>query len=366
MEAPNSDDIFLAFYRAANKYGIPKSIYIDNGKDYRSKDFSGGRRKHNVSVDERNVRSLTGVLGIETTFSWPYNGQSKSIAERCFRTNKDTLSVMAAGYRGGNVVERPECLNDQIKKGRIEKFSDFVGIFDKFITDVINRSVITTGHRKDMSPEHIFATEHPIACERKLVKSVTTEALKLFCCRTSGDLSVSRRGIKDSALGIDYYADWMEPLKGSRKVYMRRDPKAYQEGWVFDSATNEFIGKAYYLPAAPGLARTDIERSVLKANIGMRRNADKSIKAFKDLTAQVPLGEHADNLAAFADMVADEKGMQRITDVAKANHVITQMDHVLAEEKRQAARGTHDISNLVPQKDESDNLGEIDLWARVG
>ena len=41
---PNSDHIFQSFYYAVEKYGLPKDVIIDNGKDYRSKDFAGGRK----------------------------------------------------------------------------------------------------------------------------------------------------------------------------------------------------------------------------------------------------------------------------------------------------------------------------------
>lgn len=40
---PNSDFIFQSFYYAAQEFGLPKDVIIDNGKDYRSKDFAGGR-----------------------------------------------------------------------------------------------------------------------------------------------------------------------------------------------------------------------------------------------------------------------------------------------------------------------------------
>lgn len=48
---PNSDHIFQSFYYAVEKYGLPKDVIIDNGKDYRSKDFAGGR-KFKIEADE--------------------------------------------------------------------------------------------------------------------------------------------------------------------------------------------------------------------------------------------------------------------------------------------------------------------------
>src|SRR5574344_1208280 len=42
-ESPNSDHIFQAFYYGVLLFGLPSDIYLDNGKDYRWKDFAGGR-----------------------------------------------------------------------------------------------------------------------------------------------------------------------------------------------------------------------------------------------------------------------------------------------------------------------------------
>ena len=42
-DAPNSDHIFQAFYYGVQHFGLPDDIYLDNGKDYRCKDFAGGR-----------------------------------------------------------------------------------------------------------------------------------------------------------------------------------------------------------------------------------------------------------------------------------------------------------------------------------
>ena len=35
-------------------------------------------------------------------------------------------------------------------------------------------------------------------------------------------------------------------LKKGSKVYLRRDINAYQEAWVFDAATEEFLGKDFF------------------------------------------------------------------------------------------------------------------------
>ncbi|MDO5297738.1 MAG: transposase domain-containing protein, partial [bacterium] len=72
-EAPNSSHIFQSFYHMADRCGLPEALYLDNGRDYRSKDFAGGRRRYSDEDKERITSCLTGDLGIEVTFALPYN-----------------------------------------------------------------------------------------------------------------------------------------------------------------------------------------------------------------------------------------------------------------------------------------------------
>jgi len=65
IEPPNSDHIFQSFYHAVMKFGLPEVVYIDNGKDYRSRDLSGGRKTYRVQIDEERARSMLALLKVE-------------------------------------------------------------------------------------------------------------------------------------------------------------------------------------------------------------------------------------------------------------------------------------------------------------
>lgn len=344
-DAPSSDPIFSAFYRAGTKYGIGSYAYLDNGKDYRCKAFSGGRTRVNVTIDEANTRSLLGSLQIQTIFAWPYNAQSKPV-ERDFLRNKEWLSKNAAGYRGGNVVERPEALNDRIKKGEIEDLNEFERLFNTFVTDIINVSVVNSGHRQGMCPMEIWEKESHIAAEKGLVRTVSDDALKLFCSRTSRDMTVGRRGVHDSELGVDYYSDWMMAYKGT-KVYLRRDPLQFQAAWVFDAKTDDYLGKGDLLAETPALARTDIERSQLQHDISVRRRAGKIVRDFARTSREIPLSEKVGNLVRATNVLNEARGYSPSEQTSeRANILVTQMDRVMAEEKRRQRIGTQEIPIL--------------------
>lgn len=87
-ESPNSDHIFQAFYYGVIRFGIPEDVYLDNGKDYRCKDFAGGRDQTVKILHTPKENSLISNLGISVHFALPYNAQTKPV-ERDFLKVKE-------------------------------------------------------------------------------------------------------------------------------------------------------------------------------------------------------------------------------------------------------------------------------------
>lgn len=292
-EAPNSDHIFEAFYKAAVQYGIPSEIIIDNGKDYRCKDFSGGlkhSRKHKLSLNEITTRSLMGGLNINVRFALPYNAQTKPI-ERDFLVLKSWLDKNMPGYRGGNIVERPEILASEIKSGKILKYDEYQPIFESFV-QVLNNTPSSGKNHQGLTRQELWNQS------ARTPQLITKEALKLFCMRTSRDYTIGRNGIALSAADrLYYWGEWMIPLKGTR-AYLRRDPLDYQTAWVFDSETHAFLGQAllnaWSAPALePSLNSADgkaggLERSKVQKLIADKRRQLNIITAYAQVDSLNP------------------------------------------------------------------------------
>lgn len=345
MGGPSSDNIFMAFYRAAAKWGVPNCLYLDNGKDFRCRQFSGGRTKHRLDMDEVKTTALTAALGISTIFAWPYNAQAK-VVERDFNRNKEWFSRLSDGYRGGDVVERPEHLNDKIAQRKIITFDEFAGLWNRFVNDVIMKTPLTSGYRAGRCPDEIWNEEYPAALERGLVRRYTKDALKLFCCKTSSIRQIDRRGFHDAELGVDYYDAWMEGQKG-RKVYLRRDPQAMQEAWVFDAITHDYIGQARFLPETPGLARTDVQLADLRGAIAMKRNAEKVVRTLSKPDVEVPFDYKIALMTNATRVLNDRRGYtEKPIDPEAKNINLTDMDLAVAKHKRLQAEGTQDISGM--------------------
>ena len=97
--------------------------------------------------------------------------------------------------------------------------------------------------------------------------------------RTSKNVSIGRNGIYDSQLELTYWDEWMICEKG-RKVFMRRDINAYQEAWVFDAKTEEYLGKANVYHAVSFLAKTNIEKAEYKKAIERKNKEKKMIRSY--------------------------------------------------------------------------------------
>lgn len=334
VEAPNTDHILNALYKSIHQYGIPKMLYIDNGKDYRAKHFTGKRYIHRLDASEHRVKSLVQGLNIEVTFSLPYNPQSKSI-ERDFKIFKDWYDRRLPGYRGGNHVERPEKLADEIASGAILDFEAYYELHDYFILNVLNKFAsmgkVLRGRSRDEAWNEEFSG----------LPKISADALKLFCMRTGNGRRIGRNGYYDSQLEHFYWAEWMDGMKG-KTVYMRRDPAKYQEAWVFSESSHEFLGKAFLTMRTPGIVTNDIERRQLEEAIRRKNRSRKMAKemARDDSGLEISVYEQIENLArAVGSDIVDPVKSEAAAQVQ--NYRVTAMDNVMERHNEMERQGSY-------------------------
>jgi hypothetical protein len=270
-DSPNSDHILQSFYYAAMTHGLPEIVYIDNGKDFRAKDFTGGRKtKSVVKIETEKARNTMAALGIKVIFALPYNAQSKPI-ERDFRKVKEWFAKRLPGYRGGHVLERPEKLAKEIKTGNILTFDEYKPLFDRFIEEVLNCMPSKGKALNGLSPNDLWNRESPIK------KIADKDSLKLCCMRTSKTMLIGRHGIRDAEFGVIYFDEWLWRHPRT-EVYLRRDPKDFNEAYVFNAKTDAFMGKAFIKKQVAAFAETPIEKDQLKEAMAIKRRQIKREK----------------------------------------------------------------------------------------
>jgi hypothetical protein len=332
--SPNSDHIFQTFYYAAKEYGLPEDVIIDNGKDYRCKDFAGGRKNSiKISTNKGKTTSMLDELNVKVHFALPYNAQTKPI-ERDFLKIKELLSKHCVGYRGGNVVERPEKLIQEIKSGKIMRFEDFKKLFDDFILNVLNKKPSQGKNLQGLSPDELFNNE--------FVEKITTsnDALKLFCMRTSRNFTVGRNGIQDRQLGITYWADWMISKTGM-KVYLRRDVQNYKEAWAFNSDNEEFVGKVTAVKAVAALHADKISKEEFNEAMAIKKRNLKVAKSYIEQSQNISIEEQCENYKlAYASATKSLNNKKvKVSKIANTN-----MDKVIRKNKEMEAFGKNDLS----------------------
>ncbi len=103
----DSQHIQLAFRNAFLNYGgVPKYVYLDNGKAFRSKLFNEKWQEHDLSSE------LSGIfprLGVQVAFAESYNAKAK-IIERLFKTFQERFERFVSSFRGASVADKPATL----------------------------------------------------------------------------------------------------------------------------------------------------------------------------------------------------------------------------------------------------------------
>ena len=341
-EPPNSDHIFQSFYYACRDFGIPRHIYIDNGKDYRAKDFAGGRTSSGkLTVDEASARSICAVLHVDVHFALPYNAQAKNI-ERDFLKIKESFSKHVPGYRGGHTKERPEALAVEIRRGKILGSGEFAALLSLHLFHNLNRAPSRGKNLGGLCPDELYERE---ACNG----FVEPEALSILCMRISGSRAIGRNGVKDSRSKETYFAEWMLGQKG-RKVYLRRDPSDMETAWAFDAKSEEYIGRGYRVEGVPAIVVGEEQRDALSAAMADKRAARKIAKAYASDVREIPPLEKVANMAvgnALLSGYTPGGGGGRGAEVR-----FPETDAVIEKERLVALDGKTDYSTVAPPRRE--------------
>ena len=192
-DKPSSQATLYALYRGISKYGIPKNIYVDNGREFLTFDVGGlGHRKKKSRQEQPEPPPIFKRLGIEMTNAIVKNARAK-IIERRFLDVKNQLSRLFDTYTGGNVLEKPERLKNVLKGKIID--------------------------------EHLI--EKRVAAK---------EDLWLMMLRSTKPHKVGRRGVHITVSGrkIDYVNDDLLMNWQGKQVYVRYDPENLRSVRVYD------------------------------------------------------------------------------------------------------------------------------------
>jgi putative transposase len=285
-EAPNTDRVFYSFYRAVKAAGgiLPKAVYLDNGKDYRSKDFAGGPSRNQwLSEDEQvETTGLMAVLGVEAMFALPYNARAKTIERRFAELGR--IEPMLPGYTGRNALVKPESLKGDVKEKRILKMEDILKYVDASIRR-LNELKSDGAYLLGMTPNEAWNEMLPEAEE---LRSLPHHLSWMLMQRTRV-VKMGRHGlpVRKGKETVWYYDEWMATYMGEELV-LRYDPEEPELGYVC-RPTGELLGEAWAdALLASARARTDQDRTRLRSVLTLQKSAKKALLAAEAALPQSP------------------------------------------------------------------------------
>lgn len=220
--APSSQSSIYALRRGILKYGIPKNLYLDNGREFLTFDFGGlGHRTKKSQREKFTPPPILERLGITMVNALVRNAKAK-IIERRFLDFKNSISRLFTTYTGGNVVEKPEILKVHIKEGNIPDEATFIKQIEEMIEYYLNYEEYNGAIVADKGMRKIDVYNKNL--HTKI--TATEEQLNLMMMRSTRPQKVTRRGVHLDISGtrIDYFNNEMIMQLLNKQVYFRYDP----------------------------------------------------------------------------------------------------------------------------------------------
>lgn len=193
-ESPDSNSTLDALRFAMLRFGIPKVLYFDNGREFTALDIAGEQRRRKIAKDKKENIPLTIVekLGIKLIFAKVTNAQAK-VVERIHRIIKEQFCIGHNGYCGGNIMERPEIIKQNIKKGHIETEKELREAFADFADNVYNVQPYGSSEPKYKGMTLIEVWNASIS--ETSIRKASEEVLDLLMLRNAGFQKIKRDGV---------------------------------------------------------------------------------------------------------------------------------------------------------------------------
>lgn len=294
---PSSQSTLLALRHAILRFGVPRSVYFDNGSEFLVHDIGGRghRRKANWNK-EKLPPTILDTMGIEMHNALVRNAKAKPI-ERTFGTLKNHISRVIETFCGGTILERPESLKFKLKKGLIPEDKQIRDMFSTLIDGDYNVDVYGGKERRYQGMSRLEVWNESI--KRTEFRNASEQDLDILLARTSRCQKISRNGVYITIAGEKlWYRAEDTALHIGEEVYVRYDPANIGAVRIYEADTDRYmftwsLGDDMILPYIT--SDTDAISNAEKA----RRHAEKAVKEYgRGLTDSLSGDQRIDFLAA--------------------------------------------------------------------
>ncbi len=222
---PCLDTVLSSLASAILRYGIPSSLYSDNGREYSAHALSGRSRRWKVDLDEARIKTLTEHLQVAWSFSIPNNPQSRGMIERAFGVMHDRFDRLWPTYCGRNPEHRPEELAAIIAAGTdIPTLEQFAAAFTRWVHEDQNVRPQEGDGMDGQSAAAVFAAAEYVK------RTTTADELRLLFMRSATPVTIQRNGLW--AFDRWYRSDPLA-LRQGEQVYYRYAQEDISELYVY-------------------------------------------------------------------------------------------------------------------------------------
>ncbi|MDE6426405.1 MAG: Mu transposase C-terminal domain-containing protein [Ruminococcus sp.] len=239
-ESADSQSTILALRHGIMRFGVPKCIYVDNGREFLTHDIGGkGHRTHGKKDDSQpEPPTILKRLGIEMRNSIVRNAKAKPI-ERTFYTVKNQFSKLFSGFCGGTILERPESLKRRIKNGKLPCDYEIREIFDAWIDGEYNLQAYGGSENcyRELSRLDVWNKTH------SEIRKAPESALNLMLMRSTRRQKIKRNGVYVTICGEKiWFTEPKETIMNLEKeVYVRYDPADLRTVQIYEAETDKYM-----------------------------------------------------------------------------------------------------------------------------
>lgn len=272
----NSHTVQLAIGDIIERFGIPESFLLDNGREFAAKSITGGTEtRFRFKIKDDDIPGLIPLVGAKVIWATPYSGQSKPI-ERAFRDLCDRVARHPA-FVGAYTGNRPDAKPENYASRAID-----IDAFRAVLAREIERHNARPGRRSEVAFGRSFDEVFEEGFKTSPIRRATEEQRRLWLLSAVGIRAKKDNG--ELALhGNRYWSEWMYRIEGT-KVVARFDPDALHDGVHVYDLDGSYLGFADCLQAGGFLSVEDAREHARRRQTYIRKTREAA-DAEVELTA---------------------------------------------------------------------------------
>ena len=317
---PSSLSIIVAYYMCCIRYGVPKAVLFDNGKDYRSKLINGYQTTakqftpDGITEDvEVFFQGVLPALGSAVRFTKTYSAKSKGRQERYYRILGEYLSKDIGSYVGSDTTTKPEdadlmwrTIDGMAKREDIPTWDYFTRAATAMI-EYINDTFKSQGKGMDgKTRSRVFEENIP-----EQIRHVAKEELQQALYRSEVH-KCGRNGIKHH--GIYYYHPALLQYSGQDVVIRNKTitdnemPVYAIDGTFICNAIGDYFAEGQNLGQA--IKRVESVRKHTLLSLAERGTNEVAIAAEQRIMLETAMNIYDGNLPSLESLLGEPEESQ--------------------------------------------------------